>query len=210
MPQLRLGVYQLPQAEAGLVRALVTLLSADSAMLKWAYAESAPYDAIVVDSECAEQPAVRTMAPAILKVAPAGSRDADDTITRPIRAERLSRWLQHVERTHARSAASAAASPQAERFRLRKWPPQEVVRNDGVRVRMATMLSRRALSVHELADLSRQPADRCMAFVQTLRSLGLLEIDAGAAARPAEPPARKPAAAAQRTLVDSLRRRLGI
>jgi hypothetical protein len=115
-----------------------------------------------------------------------------------------------VERTHARSAAVAAVNPQAERFRLRKWPPQEVVRNDAVRVRMATMLSRRALSVDELAGLSRQPADRCVAFVQTLRSLGLLEVDAAAAAPSTEAPVRKPSIAAQRTLVDSLRRRLGI
>ncbi|MBC5767811.1 hypothetical protein [Ramlibacter albus] len=224
MPDLRLGVYQLPQAEARLVRALVALLSADSPQQGWAYVENGPYDAVLVDSQFADEPQVKELAPAILTVAPVGAVDADDTLPRPIRAERLGRWLRTAEQRLGRAEATqtvgmpAFGSPgRTTRYRLRRWPPAESVHNDPARVRMATMLSRKTLSIEELSEASRLPPEKCLSFVQTLRSLGLLTVQEGGAPAPTRSEARAQAVRpneaapdARRTLVQSFRRRLGI
>ena len=121
------------------------------------------------------------------------------------------------------TAASGEAPPaHAPRYRLKRWPRAAVLRADPRRIRMATLLSRRALNARDLTVLTGYDAPECQVFMQVLRSAELLMDDAPApsgpapapAAPPAAGPAAGPAAAAPqsltRGLIASFRRRLGL
>ena len=105
------------------------------------------------------------------------------------------------------------------RFKLRRWPPAALLRSDPNRIRMATVLSRRALNAAELSSISGQSVGDCQAFLQTLQTTGLVEMQQEApvaaapastdtASRPAAPTMAKPTFA--RSLISGIRRRLGL
>ena len=60
-------------------------------------------------------------------------------------------------------------------FRLKRWPGVGVLAQDVRRVRMATLLSRRVMSLNELTVLSRLPATVCLTFLRELDMQGLLD-----------------------------------
>jgi hypothetical protein len=163
-----------------------------------------------------------------------------DTLQRPIRADKLQDWLRAIQHgfedtrptTWLSSAPSQSSQPpQVQepeaplvisplRFKLRRWPPAALLRSDPNRIRMATILSRRALNATELASISGQNAGECQAFLQTLQTTGLVEVQQEIVAAPrvdqsaqaASPPinvsASKPTFA--RGLISGIRRRLGL
>ncbi len=105
-------------------------------------------------------------------------------------------------------------------FRLKRWPGVGVLAQDVRRVRMATLLSRRVMSLNELTMLSRLPATVCLTFLRELDMQGLLETTEHSKLQPllvhqyahqAEP---NPAAGAQTgvasSLFHSIRSRFGI
>ena len=112
----------------------------------------------------------------------------------------------------------------APRHRLKRWPRAAVLRDDPKRIRMATLLSRRALNVRELTVLTGYAAPECQVFMQVLRSSDLLADDAPvqapepAAALHASPTApatagttaATPPQGLTRGLIASFRRRLGL
>ena len=89
---------------------------------------------------------------------------------------------------------------------------------------MATLLSRRALNAAELATISQQPVQECQAFLTTLQTTGLVDVEkapvappagsapaqAAAAPKPAAPKPAAPAPAFARGLISGIRRRLGL
>lgn len=187
MDKLRLGAALLPAAEVGLLRALTRLLAANpGAGFRWQFVDSPPYDALVTDAG-ADLQAQRNRAPAILALCGAEKIAGPDCMPRPIKAEQLERWLTaQQERRPVTMISPPAASAQnpgraqhahdRTTYRLLKWPPNMLLQNDMARVRMATLMSRRAMSVGELANMTELPAARCQTFIQSLRSIGLLQI----------------------------------
>lgn len=240
MTTLRLGAYKLPPAEVVLVQTLFRLYAHGSAF-RWSFVTTPPYDALLVDgtTDAPLDAEVAGMARAVLRLTRMNAPDAPDTLQRPIRADRLQDWLRTAElqlmdtqlattrppeespwpaaaSASGAGAATAPASPAsagttAVRFKLRRWPPASLLRGDAHRIRMATLLSRRALSAAELADISQQPVQACQAFLQSLQTLGLVDMPAATPAAAAQP---KPAAAAKpgfaRGLIAGIRRRLGL
>lgn len=65
----------------------------------------------------------------------------------------------------------------AQRHRLKRWPRAAVLRADPKRIRMATLLSRRALNVRDLTALTGYGAHECEVFMQVLRSSAMLADD---------------------------------
>ncbi len=63
----------------------------------------------------------------------------------------------------------------SKRFKLVRWPPALLLRNDPLLVRMATLLSRRAMSAIELATATQIPLGRARDFVNVLKASMLLE-----------------------------------
>jgi len=106
------------------------------------------------------------------------------------------------------------------RFRLRRWPPIEMLQRDRHCQRLATFLSARHLEVHELTRLSNVDEERCMEFLGALARAGLLDTTSstpqavprqvsGAAAAPGTPRAAI-AARSEAGLFDKIRRGLGL
>ncbi len=202
---------------------------------RWTFVTAPPYDALLTDGTTAQGQGadVDAMARAVLRLTRMHDEDAPNTLQRPIRAERLQDWLATVGRQlhGARPAQPAASEPAAAessadepiatddgaaadgtRFKLRRWPPAIALGGDAARIRMATMLSRRALSVTELATLSRQSETDCRKFLTLLRSTGLVEQRAPTPAPTPDAAAAAPVAQPRfgRGLIAGIRRRLGL
>lgn len=245
MSTLRLGAYNLPAAEVVLVQTLFRLYSHGDTF-RWTFVTAPPYDALLVDgtTEDGIGPDVERMAKAVLRLTRINADEAPNTLQRPIRADRLQDWLKATEHDllETRPAglvdgdsesgpatlpnptpepASAAPNVQLSplRFKLRRWPPAALLRSDPHRIRMATLLSRRALNAAELAIISQQPASECQLFLQTLQTTGLVQVqqdmpatsaaaDSSPAARAVTTVAAKPTFA--RGLISGIRRRLGL
>ena len=169
-------------------------------------------DASAAPAPVAAEPAPT---PAMPSAAPIASPNAlDDVPTLP------SPLLTLPVALESRVAAASGEPPSAHapRYRLKRWPRAAVLRADPRRIRMATLLSRRALNARDLTMLTGYDAPECQVFMQVLRSAELLVDDAptpsGPAPAPAAPPAAGPAAAAPqsltRGLIASFRRRLGL
>ncbi|MDO5691762.1 MAG: hypothetical protein Q4G70_04675 [Pseudomonadota bacterium] len=238
MSTLRLGAYKLPAAEVVLVQTLFRLYAHGDAF-RWTFVTSPPYDALLVDGTTEEglSSAVDGMAKAVLRLTRMNAGDAPNTLGRPIRADRLQAWLKLVEADLLDTRATTPLDEATElgpatgdpanmaetainplRFKLRRWPPAALLRADPNRIRMATLLSRRPLNAAELATISQQPLQECQAFLNTLQTTGLVDIqrDEPAATPAAGPPAKAsatpaaPAPAFARGLISGIRRRLGL
>jgi len=217
MSILRLGTHQLPAAEVVLVQMLVKLLARGDAF-RWHFVAEPPYDALLVDGAAD----TAGMARAVLRITRSDTPETAGTLRRPIRADRLQDWLKATEHdlltTDILNAADAeeldadhAPTPASTlRFKLRRWPPTAVLRGDLARIRMATLLSRRALGAAELAQLSARPPAEAQTFLHLLQTTGLVELhqEAPAPAAPAAPVAPRPSFG--RGLIASIRRRLGV
>jgi hypothetical protein len=101
---------------------------------------------------------------------------AHDTLTRPIRSDRLKAWLSTMQhKLHALPDKAQALDIQ-HCFKLRRWPPAQLLHQDAHRIRMATLMSRRAVTVEELVKLTQESPERCQTFVQLLRSMSLVDV----------------------------------
>lgn len=187
MQQLKLGTHRLSTAEAGLVRALVLLLCNDSANgLNWIFVNEAPFDALLVGIELDNTPPGSVAIPTLYLVDTGAAAQGVNVLTRPLRSDLLRDWLANTQRelsTTPRASGGLTEKPKEvffpvtvnAQFKLRKWPPQEALRGDPARMRMATLLGKRALTLGELTSLSRQPEHTCEAFLQLMRQLQLLD-----------------------------------
>jgi hypothetical protein len=71
---------------------------------------------------------------------------------------------------------SAQTLAGSESVKLRRWPPHQLLRNDRSRVKMATLLSKRYFALPELAELTQQPVESCLNFINLLKSFDLLAV----------------------------------
>ncbi|WP_395316523.1 hypothetical protein [Variovorax sp. UC74_104] len=221
---LRLGVYKLPMAEVVLVRTIVRL-SASQPGFAWQLVDAPPYDALLVDNSSAEHEypgVVGSMAAAVLRLTRMNTGGQPGTMERPIRADRLQQWLCSIEQAlreaqpgglmpHEQTALEVEVSD-AEYFMLRRWPPTLLLRNDLDNIRMASLLSRRALNATELSDISQLPFSQCVAFLLELRKAGVLELHVAQALPPVMPRSDKTGGSGDfaRSFINGIRRRLGL
>lgn len=182
---LRLGVYKFPSAEDAVIQTIIRLYASDLGF-SWRVVTVPPYDALLVDGSVDpdEIPACGTPE-AVLRITQMHSGDCFQAMARPIRADKLHKWLKGIECGLRRSEAvldirwsdmplEVEASESAW-YTLRRWPSALLLRHDADNVRMATLLSRRALNAGGLARYSRLPLSRCVLYLQTLKAAGYLE-----------------------------------
>lgn len=181
MSPFRLGAYRLPAAEIVLLRIMVRLLSHDKAF-NWIFVDAGPYDALIANEATAitDSTAISQLTPTVLQIVRIQDNSVPNTLTRPLRAEKIKEWLVQIgiRLAPAPSGSGLAAPPQAAlatRYKLRRWPPSSLVRNDPMLIRMAVLLSKRPLLPIELAHLSQQSLDACQRFIETLMPIGLLD-----------------------------------
>jgi hypothetical protein len=218
MGMLRVGVHQLPAAQAGLVRALIQLLSRSSSEFRWTFAHEAPYDALIVDCKSPDlrEPKFQSAARALSVLGPpeqAASAPVD-VLDWPLRAERLESWLTQVQQrvlvNQPLACEAAPASTAGTRYRLKRWPPEALMRGDAQRIRLAVLLSRRPLLLTELEQLSGQDPARCQVFLQLLQSFALVEVVTALAQPTPEHLSARAEVPVPIGLIQSIRRRLGI
>ena len=226
---LRCGVQGLPAAETTLVRTLFKLYHHGASDFRWALVDVPPYDAMLVDSNAnhAEVAQGHPTVKAVLTVGSTGPAASPNTLTRPLRSEMLEAWLLQVQRQFSSptgSTAPAQALPtlatasearEPDAYKLSRWPPAAVLRNDASLIRMATALSRRPMTLIELARLSQQPVERVRSFVRVLRKADLLERPAPVRAARHSPQNDSPRRSAapekiERSLISRIRLRLGL
>lgn len=198
IPQ-RLGTLGLPQAEAGLVRAWLALAATEPGF-DWRLGQEPPFDAVLADGAHLSLRSVGLPLQGerlcILGQTSAELPAGATLLERPLRQEALMGWLTSLSSAApampamqvgpsantATGAIAGLADTASARWKLRRWPPQQLLRDSRSRMRMASLLSRRALSAQELAHLSGgDPAD-CQVFLQMLQGFDLVD-------RVARPPA---------------------
>jgi hypothetical protein len=220
---LRLGVYKLPVAEVVVIQTIVRLYASDAAF-PWQLVNAPPYDALLVDAAAVEHEysTVVGMAAAVLRLTRMNSGGQPNALERPIRADKLQRWLKSTEQALRESRPAGPTLDEqtalevevsdAVRFMLRRWPPATLLRNDLDNIRMASLLARRALNASELAEISQLPFTQCAAFLQALRTAGVLELHVEQALPPSfAPQSDRPIRSDfARSLLDGIRRRLGL
>lgn len=231
---LRCGVQGLPAAEAALVRTLFKLYQHGASDFRWVLADAPPYDALLVDfnaPSAGTRPGHETVK-AILTLGNASPGSLPNTLARPLRSEMLEAWLLQAQReffpevgsavpvsrpqNSAISASSLGSCQETGSYKLLRWPPAAMLRNDARLVRMATILSRRPVTATELARVSQQPLDSACAFLATLRTAALLDNSGQAQAqrRPGPENASPRSAAStqkiERSLMSRIRLRLGL
>ena len=231
MSRYRLGAYQLPAAEVILLRTLLRLFAHDRSF-RWHFVDEAPFDALIVDGTSSDQTAKQAaqQARAVLSLVRAVDPEGPDRLPRPVRADRLQQWLQHVQDDLLESRAmtqfgedqapAPAPAPSAESevaFKLRRWPPVSLLHRDPVRIRMATLMSRRFLKVSELASITGLSMQEVHPFVHNLQLVGLVELKREPVATTSVEPAKETAATKEpnkgffgKSLIGSIRKRLGL
>jgi hypothetical protein len=217
----------LPAAEVAVIRTIVMLYASDVAF-PWTLVNAPPYDALLVDGTTteSERSELACTAAAVLALTRMNSGSQPHAMERPIRADKLQQWLKGIE--HALAEARPARRDvdeqtalemevsDAVRFSLRRWPSALMLRNDMDKVRMASLLSRRALNARELASNTQIPLSQCVTFLQALRTAGTLELHVApvAPAQAGLSGSTEFAGAGRsdftRSLINGIRRRLGL
>lgn len=240
MADLRLGAIDLPAKDVAYIRALVRLFT-HSENLGWEFVGAPSYHAVVAARGWAgADPAssVRFAGPVLTLVDPPGNPELD-TVAYPIHAQQFREWLrlrresllaalyqermadvaalqaQAPQSVPAGHAPMHAAAPLAaeRRFKLRRWPSAQQLGNDPMRIRMATLMSRSAMSLARLAELTGQSEQACRQFVAMLQESGLIAEHVPPADTPApsmNAATNVPAVPARAGLMASLRRHLGL
>lgn len=123
-------------------------------------------------------------------------------------------------RERAKTVPAPLAVPTHLRQKLRRWPSAALLAGEVNRIRMATMLSRRPLSVVELSNATRVSVEECSAFWAQLQAASLLETVTAptstvtpAETTPSGPPTLPTASKARgigRALLQSIRHRFGL
>lgn len=235
MPGYRVGAVHLPPAEVMLIRTLMRLFSHDQSF-RWEFAEKAPFDALIIDGSAPATlvESASQHARAVLTLTRTSEQENPNQLARPLRADRLQAWLQRVQdevmETRMMTAFAESESPEPDptaddhqSYKLKRWPPLTLLHKDPVRIRMATMLSRRHLKISELASMTSLDRQEIYPFVHKLQMVGLLEVRQEAPPAPRKPatadvaaptPSASPASSSKPTfgkgLILSIRKRFGL
>lgn len=136
---------------------------------------------------------------------------------------------ESVRQSASGAASEALAAQQLDpdsRYLLRRWPPAQIMGNDPKRLRITSLLSKQALQLDELSNLSGASVEECEGWMSTLLHSELLDTRVAAmpggghamaeglamqqSAALANNPAMASAPKRSLSLVSAIRRRLGI
>jgi hypothetical protein len=228
-----LGIEGLSAAETGLLRTILRL-SSDLAG-RWTLGEQGACDAVLFDPvQPSAMAAAAGRAAFTIPMVRRGAAVSGDYLERPVRAEDFTALLRRAEAVAKASGtsrtfqavptATPAASPAPAaslasiapgiRGRLTRWPPAKLLGSGRGRIELATLLSRQARSARELATMTSQPEQACIAFMAELDQQALILWEATDASAIEAVTPRFPAGIAQGqmagSLLRSIRRRLGL
>lgn len=192
---LTLGTEGLSSPENALVKALLKIMATDDDF-SWRFALAGPFDAVLIDASITSPTSEATC---VIKLAALGSLAVTGEFARPINAPVLEQWLKTIERqlkptrstglmqtiqirdesvTPTKAVLPTSVAPDGgDRYKLLRWPPVIVLRNDQRRVRLATLIARQFMDLSQLKQTSGFALDECESFILVLRALGLVHIE---------------------------------
>ncbi|MEO8387831.1 hypothetical protein [Polaromonas sp.] len=213
-----IGVEGLSAAEVSLLRTILKLST--QLAVDWSLSEKGPCDVLLTANTAAPGLApAGARAQVVVPIVRRGENQGSECLERPFRAEDFVALLGRVgpvvkvDASHERQS-DVPAPPAVRRGRLKRWPPAQLMGTSRERIQLATLLSRRSRSAHELSAMAGYPESACGAFMQELDRHNLLNWEIHEHPLPAAPVIHAPASASQGLaapgLLSSIRRRLGL
>lgn len=239
MTALKLGIIGLEPIEISRVRILLRLLTG-SPNFHWSYAAVCPFDAVLIaQGIAAPADAVR------IDVLPAGAAATSGSLLLPIDANALEDVLYILQRqlqptefgelfesplsiSTSMEEHSLITLPVAQisaqnqfsiddnaEYKLKRWPPQAVLRGSKDRVRIANLISRNSFSVEQIVQSSGISKTEVQSFITVLQSFGILNVTETALEQSTLSLSTHTSAAprqgmARRSILSAIRRTLGI
>jgi hypothetical protein len=150
------------------------------------------------------------LAPAELASNPVETRLAEAVVPQPRPAPPV------VLRSAAlpQTTVEAVANLGNEEYKLKRWPPQAVLRDNKDRIRLANLISRKPFTAAQMAQLSGLALADVQAFITVLQSFGIVSVALAApvasAQRLGTDTCVAPRKNSKRGFLSALRRKLGI
>lgn len=207
--KLHLGYMGLIKPEVDLI---TTILRTSSRLdNRWVLVDSGECDAIVTYS------AEKDFSPLILKpeaqvimIKRRGESFSGHAFYKPFRADELIDTLILIESDEQAASVSSsdqAAGNQHTIYRLKKWPPAELLSLHKNYMLLAVYLSRGTKTLRDLVTLSGHNENFCMQFISLMRKNNLLDTEAS---RPAVAHVSTIESAPKKNFFSMLRDRLGL
>lgn len=176
-----LGCLGLIKPEVDLIR---TILRTSSRLDKrWALAESGECDALLVYN------ADKSVAPFSLKpttqlimIRRRGEKYDGHVFLKPFRADELIDTLIIIDSENYSApvlAGTGSTQSSTSLYRLKKWPPADILHQHKNYMLLAVYLSRGTKTLQDLMTLSGQGETLCSHFLKLLQERGLLQIEGG-------------------------------
>lgn len=185
----------LPARDETLFKAIVRLLDHRTRQ-RWVHAATGA-DIRITGAEGAKREAPDATDGAALPTLVLGdvsAQPAAHALRLPLRAHELEAALDQIgqQLLSAREAAQGGSPRHWQRHpvRLLRWPPQHLL-GSRARIRLATLLVRRPMTLAEARQQAGEPEEACLAFLRDLDAAGVLEVVA--APQPSDAPLAAPA-----------------
>lgn len=119
-----------------------------------------------------------------------------------------------VVASSTRLTADLMAASGTEEYKLKRWPPQAVLRDSRDRIRLANLISRKSLTVEQMVQGSGISRAEVQAFVTVLQSFGIVSVALAATGssvpRLSTATCAAPRQKQKRSFLSAIRRKLGI
>ncbi len=176
-----LGCLGLIKPEVDLIR---TILRTSSRLDKrWVLAENGECDALLVyNTDKSFTPFVLKPSTQLIIIRRRGEKHEGHVFLKPFRADELIDTLINIDSANQPpSVLITATSNQSPTnfYRLKKWPPADILNQHKNYMLLAVYLSRGAKTLQDLITLSGQGEAMCNSFLKILQDQNLLHIDSG-------------------------------
>lgn len=196
MITLKLGIIGLQSADISRVRILLRLLKG-SPNFQWVYAADGPFDAVLIAQGVATYTGgVR------IEVLPSDGEATNGALLLPIEAQALEEVLCKLQTqlqptvfgeffeipsVMSKSAEMHVTVPEVPaqklstlddtaEYRLKRWPPQLVLRDSKDRIRIANLISRNSFSVEQIVQSTGVSKTEVQSFIAVLQSFGIVSV----------------------------------
>lgn len=135
----------------------------------------------------------------------------------PLRATELIEKLKQVENIFKQASIkpvkASKVNQTVNKLRLLQWPKAELISQDAAYRVLSALLSRRAMSLHELTAISKKSEEVCKAFIDSLITAGCAEYIVASSSSDNTINSslnREPVSASKKGLLDKIRTKLGL
>lgn len=178
-----LGCLGLIKPEVDLIR---TILRTSSRLNnRWLLAEHGECDALLVyNTDKSFSPFTLKQSTQLIIIRRRGEKHEGHVFYKPFRADELIDTLISIESSSEESHVVTTVintQPPANFYRLKRWPPADVLAHHKNFMLLAVYLSRGAKTLQDLVTLSGQGEALCNSFITLLQDKNLLHIENGAA-----------------------------